>query len=1426
MLKVWYILKRFILFSVFILPCINSYCQDNETEELRIEKLLARLEQEDRTTEELITADLTNLPVGIKRTVGNTTIIIAIDSALITPQGMFINAYTQIVLPGTIEKISLAAKNILITPSGIDQSAPGHLVTISECHIKLNDQVTLSLPANGQNYIEWDCYGFKSVNLNGVFEFSDQFFTPDPEMAGNQDKVTAPFEVNISDLNSLLVTISITPFRLKSAGEMTFVVSNASADMSDYSNCEGFAWPVGYQNILPEAPQLWRGFFMKDMIVYLPGELGSSTERSSVSAHNLLIDENGITGIFSASNVLPLNRGSASGWSFSINRISISLTENRLSGGDLEGLLGVPFLNGDTLGYKAQIESTQYGLQYLFTVAFNDTRQFSMPFGGTLKLDRGSEFMMEIRDRKFIPSAILNGSINIDTGKINAEELRFERLHLTSENPYILGGTFASSGDIGYKIAGFGFNIDDIVLNVQQGRALLEFNVGVALMNNNDMGVGADTKFILTASVVDNRGAQNEFYSEQRWQYAGIQIEDVKVFGEISIFKFEGSVAVFTNHPVYGDGFHGNIGLKIKKILDEPAEVEIYFGTKDNFRYWFTKIDIPLNIPIGSSPIILKKLGGGAYNKMIRRIINNGDPIYTPDAGAGLGFIAQTGLCVKDEGIFYADATFEIAFRSNGGVRYIRFSGEGEFFSDSEPNGPAPLRAGIIMVFDNQNDVFHANLQVKMNLVNAIKGTGPDGLLGEAVIHCDPNDWYIYIGRPSSPLGVSVLGLSTVQTYFMAGTIIEDMPLPPSEVASIIGSIDMNFMRNENLLSNGNGVAFGMQFKTNFGFGQTSGFVYAYLNAGAGADIMLRNYGSIQCEGRSGPIGINGWYASGQGYAYLQGKIGIRARRMEFDIMNVAAALLLQAKMPNPSWFRGNIAARYNILGGLIKGRVNLAVTLGEECVIVANGNELGELELIGDISPVSGENEVDVFSSPQVAFNTNVDKEFGMLNILDQYDVYRVRLDEYTLTTSDNQIISGTIRWNNERDLAVFESQNTLPGNTQINTSAKVHIEKRTNGLWTPVGNNGITNYEVKVAKFTTGDEPKSIPDNNVKYSYPIKNQYNFYKNEYSRGYIKLKTGQENLFKPESDGTRWDYFVRFTNGGNSVETPATYNYADAIINFGIPSSLGNSFIYDLEIIKKPAYAGTLDRNLQRGSIAITSLNTADSLSVAQNQLTGSITTETESELFRSSFRTSTYPTFLEKLNSMSGGRVHSADDETHFSLPILNSDINETFDKYELKGNGNNFEPLITAEALTGPAWIDNNIIPMVYELYGTVPELSLSRNTNILGLVPLKGMSVFNRNLADYLLEPGESISKSGEVSFWYMVPHFVYLDFYELRNKAASLYLNKQTIPLQAFRLLSGVIQNTSFGNYPFKVSYRLPGLNLITSSKELIIKYGAD
>jgi hypothetical protein len=102
---------------------------------------------------------------------------------------------------------------------------------------------------------------------------------------------------------------------------------------------------------------------------------------------------------------------------------------------------------------------------------------------------------------------------------------------------------------------------------------------------------------------------------------------------------------------------------------------------------------------------------------------------------------------------------------------------------------------------------------------------------------------------------------------------------------------DFNGGRSENDLIYGNGLAFGTNFEISTG---DLSFVifYASLDLGAGFDVMLMDYGDYaSCEGGPNPVGINGWYAKGQAYAYFAGKIGIKVkvfgRRKKFDIINV-----------------------------------------------------------------------------------------------------------------------------------------------------------------------------------------------------------------------------------------------------------------------------------------------------------------------------------------------------------------------------------------------------------------------------------------------------------------------------------------------------------------------------------------------------------
>ncbi len=1396
--------------------------QEISQEEKRIHAVLDRIEAENRFVEELTENNLTNLPVGIKRTISGNTIVIGIDSATLSPNGMIISAFTRVVFPGQTYYITFALRGAFLTPAGLSQAGPTRLEMISDFRIKLNNQVTLALPDDGSNYIDWDCYGFRSINLSGLFEFSSDFFLPDDP--DKNDRVTAAFQVNTTDLNNILVSTSITPFRIKGLGDMSFTVNNAVADMSDYVNCEGFAMPKDYQLIFPDAPQLWRGFYLKEVSVKLPSELGSSGKQTELSAEDLLIDDFGVSGRFSGTNILTIDQGDASGWPFSIKSLEIGIIQNKIVLGEIAGLMGIPFLGDEPLGYQAQVISHNNELDYTFAIKTTTSKDYPCPFGGTVRLDRGCNFSMKKANGRFIPSAILNGAFYLSGGSAELKGLRFEKLHLITESPYLKGGKFESPGGAGFTIAGFGLSVDSISLAFKQGKAALGLNARVSLMNKTEKGVSASTRFYMNASATKEPGESGA--GRLKWTYDNMVFEGIRVKGNVSLFSLYGNVNVFNDHPVYGDAIMGKVGFTAGRIIKDTAMVEIIFGNKPDFRYWFARVEIPTTLPIGT--VTLSHLGGGAYSHMERvnltsTNLNDIGSNYLPNKDAGIGFLADAGLYLKSKNIFEADVMLEIAVNKNGGVRYISFAGEGRFFSqDKEGKSLTDVTASLNMTFDNENNSFHANLRVFMNIANAIRGVGPDDLLGEAVIHSDPKDWYVYIGRPSSPLGVEVLGLLKTQTYFMAGTVIESMPLPPSEVASIISGIDMNFMKNESSLATGRGMAFGIMFKASAGIGKDGGFVYAYLNAGAGADIMLMDYGEARCEGRSGPIGINGWYASGQGYAYLMGKIGIRVKGSEFDIMSVAAALLVQAKMPNPSWFSGNIAARYSVLGGLIKGKVNVKVVLGEECVLITNGNELGGIELIGDISPSTGSSDVDVFSAPQVSFNTTIGKEFGMININDDYAVYKVMLDEFKLFAPGNQEIPGTVEFNPAGDMATLKLRDILPGQQQLNASVKVHIEKKTPDGWISLTGNA----ETKSAGFSTGDEPKSIPANNVAYSYPLRDQYNFYKSEYPQGYIKLKYGQPNLFNPVKDGINWDHIVRFKSGNQVFETTAVYNGDNAEIRFEIPQNIPTSVAFDMSVIKKPVSSGAVDANLVRGNRIISPGNASDTTIISTSDISGIGISSLESELHTFRFRTSIYNTFSDKVKGISNWKDLSmiddkTDRKTLTNLLFIKAYLNESFDKYEIEGSGKEISPLIMMEANRGNAWIDAHVFPLIYDLYGT-GGLTLSRNPDLLGLFPSRAMFISNLKVENYLLTGSNSNAIEAEFYFNYYVPLYVHYDFYDLLNKAVSLYMG-QSPPPQAQRLLAGYLNNPSRGSYPFTLSYRLPGTNLVTFSSNYVIKY---
>ena len=298
----------------------------NQEKELKqyVHSLLHQVEQDGRTVDVLATEDLLNLPVGIVNQKAGSRQILAIDTTETKNGEWFFNIYASITIPGTTKPLIFAGKNISLSAS-ISGSSVARMELISEHRIDISADVELVLPGNGRNYISFDCNGFRALHLQGNFEFNPQKILPDPDLAKGQTKVTATFETDIVDLNNILISTSITPFQVRGIDGFSFEVRNATLDMSDFANPEGFSFPLEYQEIYQEDIYLWRGFYMEEMNIYMPKEFKNRENKNSnkvgrvqVQAKDFLLDELGVSGKFSVKNLLDLKQGDIGSWDVSI----------------------------------------------------------------------------------------------------------------------------------------------------------------------------------------------------------------------------------------------------------------------------------------------------------------------------------------------------------------------------------------------------------------------------------------------------------------------------------------------------------------------------------------------------------------------------------------------------------------------------------------------------------------------------------------------------------------------------------------------------------------------------------------------------------------------------------------------------------------------------------------------------------------------------------------------------------------------------------------------------------------------------------------------------------------------------------------------------------------------------------------------------
>ncbi len=1446
------------LWLLFISSFTSVFAQERvlssskQLEETR--KIFQNISNQNSYVEDLNNLDNIYLPIGMKRTINGMSVEIALTHLSAGVKKTELSVYAKLILPQSNGKRNLktlffGAENVRVSHTGglFDEVK---LSLLSDVEIPFNSGNTVvrlkggSLRRNGsfdtQSYVTIDCKGFKNLSINADVLFPKSLLVPAED--NGEEQVTGHFQTVVEDWSDLLVSIDVPSFEIKGLKDYIFNLRNVVLDLSSNRNKEEMDFPKGYEEeyLTPERC-LWRGVYAKEVSITFPKAFSSV----KLAAHNLLIDDQGVSGVFAADSLLPLDKGSANGWRFSLDTCSIELLANELKEARFGGRLGLPFKGKNTvLKYDGYLNpNNEYALQ----VHPDSIMDFSV-FNAKAKLEPCSSILLRLKDDKFLPEARLYGEMNLvnvgdQSAKATIPKLHFRDLRVMTVAPYI------SVESLGYEgksmLGNMPISINSLDLGVKDGEARLTAGIGLALGEKLFSG---KTNMTFVSR-----------YEQGNWSFEKIELDAIALDATIAeTIRLNGLLNWCRGDQTYGNGFAGdvNLNLDLKTGKDIAVKARGAFGRKDDFRYWYADglATFTPSIPIGTGLSITGLGGCVSYNVKPNGRASGSSSFtnmsYVPNEDSGLGFKASTAFAIGKK-IGKGEASFEISFTKSGGValaglygyaqftkegkglikndlldKYVEVLGNAKSYSNDEllnlkannPNKfaekicPLPsktdvgIQTTLGMTMDFENKSFHASSEIYVNSPGRfISGTGENGCAGWGVLHIDPKEWYLHLGNPSNRIGLklnvgNIFG-AEAGAYFMSGFHIPDMPAPPLMVTNILGA-DINKLRpesTESVLKSGKGLAFGADLSINTG-DLTCLMMYANFKAGLGFDVMLKDYAKSQCRGRSGTIGLDGWYANGQAYSYLQGELGVKVKlwfiKMRVPVITSGAAALLQTGLPNPTYFKGNLGVHLNVLG-IIKGRANFKLQFGEVCDVMIPGNSPIAEPMINDLSPAEGEEEVSVFTVPEATFNIVMGKEVETTGNDGKSHLYRIYLNKFELTDKAGQVVQSELLWSETKTSVKLKAKEILPPNTKLTALVQVKFEEFKNNRWEPVYTSGKPAFEEKKYTFKTGSAPNDIPMENILHTYPVVGQKYFLIEESKEGYVQLDFGQKYLFEKG-----FDYKLYFLDDtGNKVGTPYKYNEAKNRLEFSIPN-LQKKTPYELRL----AYKISDEEAKKRTKVKGFKVANKKSYQIGGRKASSSIDTSQEEAILHYSFATSLFSTFRNKIKSLKPVEDWAIFEGYPF---YLTADIQakEAFDLAELKGvPKSGGKALIETRASLEEDYFSKFALPLIYQGYPYASgQVRLSnRDEAEFGVPPHNSIEISKRYL-DVLDNDALSL-QNFRFPYVYRASTIVWKDFWELLSLIAN---NRRLVRPQIYnRFLRGNMKVLKYDKYKIELKYMLP------------------
>lgn len=1435
-----------------------------------------KLDQSNNYTESLQYADMNVLPIGIKQTLGNIEVTIAVSDMRWEKTHSELTLFARVKIPDEQDRLLyFGAQGVKLSHTG-DIIGDASLVLMGDVPLSiLGGTASLTLLGSFDNntgrakeltYVSVDCQGFREMGIAAEVAFPENLLVPVTAKGDSTGgKVKARFNTVVKDWSDILASVSLPPFMIKGLKGFVFTMSEAVFDQSDKRNDPNIVYPAGYQAtyMIPGNEALWRGVYIRDLSVTLPKPFSDKSDiRPSFGGHNMLIDNNGVSGIFSATGVLPIDRGSASGWRFSVDQFSLALEANHLTEAKFSGQIGLPVTKDSTLGYDAVITAND---EYVLKAKVLKDLRFDV-LRAQAHLLPNSYIEFKVIDDKFKPEAMLHGTLSFaarldgsnpqDTTKkalARFNGIEFRSLHLKTDAPRFTAEYFGYKGEI--KLMNFPISVSNIGVRAQETEVALMMDINLTLSDNMFAG---STRLEFVGEL------KKEASGNEHWQYKTLKVSKISVDAQIAgTVQLKASLEILNDDPIYGDGYAGELSLTFSKVLEGMnVTARGMFGRKD-FRYWFVdgRVKFPgSGLEVFPPTVFLQGFGGGISYHMKRDGVElAASPTgvkYVPDANTGLGLKSSVLFNIANENAINGEASFEIAFSKSGGLSFAGFYGYAKFmakipgaenveqfvkdkagklqelektyvkdnglaslealkqydpsgaslkiYQPSEPLGQQGFSAAMGIQYDFEKNSLHSTFDLYVTYAGGlVRGAASNNRAGWAVLHIDKKEWYLHMGTPTDRLGLKmgIAGISIeTGSYLMMGSRIPASPPPPQEVADILKKdmAELDYMRDFNALGDGKGFALGASLKV--ATGDISFLIlYANFQAGVGFDIMLKQYENVECYGRSGPVGMDGWYANGQSYVYLQGELGVKVNlwflKTKVPIIQGAAAALLQAQLPNPVYLKGYLRVEFDVLGGLVSGSCNFKLTIGEKCDMVIPGGSPLDMRMISDLTPANNAEDVDVFTAPQAAFTMPVGKTFTVEGEKGA-EIYRISLTEFSIK-DNGKAIPGELTWNSKRDAASFLAHEVLPPNRKLHLMVRVGFEQWVYNKWVVVYTAGQKAEEYMERDFITGTAPDNIPVTNVAYSYPVMDQKYFLKDEFQSAYIQLKQGQSYLFSKD-----FKHEVHITESDGTIQPlDFVYNSGNNRLTYTLPPvSLQTDYAVNIVTLKKPG-----QESAEATTVSTTTTDSLSSITVKSNQAASVIRSDVGKVLLGYPFSTSRYATLKEKIDNTA--KVRSIAGEVTYDVFNLQYDVRdmEPFEAVELVGSDiSGGHPLVSAVALLDDAHYTDKIYPMLYKNY-PVGGIRVERDKGQ-GPSPAAIGVVVSTNYQT-ALENGDYVTAGSRFPYIYDLFHIYKQDYTFLRSAIVNRFLGTKDAPKYEY-IMTGTFPFMSWGYYNVQLQYSDP------------------